>query len=60
MTNWSFHHSHIGHVVSKANQMLELIKRSFVYKDIDIVKRLFTALVRPHFEYANVVAHPLF
>jgi len=41
--------SHIGHVVSKANQVLGLIKRSFVFKDIDIVKKLFTALFSPAF-----------
>jgi len=54
--------SHISHVVSKANQVLRLpvTKRFCVYKDIDIVKRLFTALVRPCSEYANVVAHPRF
>ena len=52
--------SHIGHVVSKANQVLGLIKRYFVYRNIDIVKRLFTTLVRPHLKYANVVAHPRF
>ena len=40
--------NHIGHVVAKSNQILSLIKRSFVYKDTEIIKRLFTALVRPH------------
>jgi len=37
--------SHIGHVVAKSNQILGLIKRSFVYKNIDVIKQLFTALV---------------
>jgi len=40
--------SHIGHAVADSNQILGLIKRSFVYRDTDIIKRLFTALVRPH------------
>jgi len=29
-----------------------------LYKDIDIIKKLFTALVRPHLEYANTVWCP--
>ena len=52
--------SHIGHAVAKSNQILGLIKRSFVYRDTEIIKRLFTALVRPHLEYANAVWHPRF
>jgi len=52
--------THIGHAVAKGNQVLGLIKRSFVHRDSDIIKRLFTALVRPHLEYANAVCHPRF
>ena len=52
--------SHVGHVVAKSNQILGLIKRSFQYKEADMVKKLFTALVHPHLEYANVVWHPRF
>jgi len=37
--------SHIGHAVAKSNQILGLIKRCFVYRDTEIIKRLFTALV---------------
>jgi len=40
--------SHLGHVVARSNQILGLIKRTFVYKDTDVIKKLFTALVRPH------------
>ena len=52
--------SHVGHVVAKSNQILGLIKRSFVYRDTEVIKRLFTALVRPHLEYANTVWYPRF
>jgi len=45
-------------MVTKSNQILGLIKRSFIYKDIDDIKKLFTALVRPHLEYANTACHP--
>jgi len=49
---------HVGHIVAKGGQLLGLIKRSFVHRDADVVKTLYTALVRPHLEYANVVWHP--
>ena len=45
---------HMGHIVAKGSQLLRLIKRSFVYRDVDVIKTLYTALVRPHLEYANV------
>jgi len=51
---------HIGHAVAKGNQILGLIKRSFVYKDSEVIKRLFIAHVRPHLEYVNVVFLPRF
>jgi len=41
---------HISHAVAKSNQMLGLIKRSFVHKDNQSMKLLYTALVRPHLE----------
>ena len=46
--------------MAKSNQILGLIKRSFVYRDSETIKRLFIALVRPHLEYANSVWHPRF
>ena len=36
---------HIGHAVAKGNQILGLIQRSFVYKDSEVIKRLFIAHV---------------
>ena len=49
---------HVSHIVAKGSQLLGLIKRSFVHTDVDVIKTLYTALVRPHLEYANVVWHP--
>jgi len=49
---------HVAHAVSKANQILGLIRRTFSYLDMPLVKQLYTAMVRPHLEYANVVWHP--
>ena len=50
--------SHVMHAANKANQLLGLIRRTFTYLDGPLVKQLYTAIVRPHLEYANVVWHP--
>ena len=44
--------------INKANSMMGLICRSFIYMDEDMFKKLFKAIVRPHLEYANSVWHP--
>ena len=49
---------HIHRVVKKANQMLGLIKRSFLFMNKDIFLKLFKSFVRPHIEYANVIWSP--
>ena len=51
-------HSHMQTKISKANSIMGLIRRSFQYLDKDMFKMLFTALVRPHVEYANAVWAP--
>ena len=38
--------------------MLGQIRRSFQYLDVETMRQLFTSLVRPHLEYANVVWAP--
>jgi hypothetical protein len=50
--------NHIAHIVQRANQTLGLIRRTFTYMDCRLMKQLFTSLVRPQLEYANVVWHP--
>jgi len=50
--------THVAKAVSKANQILGLIRRSFTHIDCQLMKLLFTALVRPHLEYGNVIWHP--
>jgi len=49
---------HVNHAVNKANQLLGLIRRGFTYMDCELMKQLFTSIVRPHLEYANIVWHP--
>ena len=46
--------THVAKSVNKANQVLGLIRRSFTYLDCPLMRLLFTALVRPHLEYANM------
>lgn len=38
---------------NKANKILGLVRRSYEYLDRDSMRLLFTALVRPHLEFAN-------
>lgn len=51
---------HVESQVNKANKILGLIRRSFTHLDKDSMRRLFTALVRPHLEFSNVVWAPRF
>ena len=46
---------HISAKVKKANSLVGLIRRSFVYLDKVMFKQLFTSLVRPHLEYEAAV-----
>jgi len=49
---------HIQSKVSKANQIVGLIRRSFINLTESIFVFLFKSLVRPHLEYANSVWNP--
>ena len=51
-------HKHIANAVNKASRMLGLIRKTFTLLDETTVPRLFTAMVRPHLEYGNVIWHP--
>ena len=51
---------HVAYAAKKAHQILGLIRRSFIFLDISLVKQLYTVMVRPHLEYGNVVWHPQF
>ena len=48
----------VATVSNKANRALGLVKKTFKYKNQDIIKRLYVSLVRPHLEYAVQVWHP--
>ena len=51
---------HIQACTSKANQMIGVIRRTFINIDKDIFTKLYKAIVRPHLEYGNLAWHPLF
>lgn len=49
---------HLAEKINKANSILGVIRRTFIYLDPTILKALYTALVRPHLEYANQIWCP--
>ena len=49
---------HMASKIKKANQIVGLIRRSFTYLDAKSFVKLYTALVRPHLEYAQCVWSP--
>ena len=52
--NLSFE-QHIAEKIKKANSIMGVIRRTMEHLDCNNFKLLFTALVRPHLEYANSV-----
>ena len=46
---------HINSKVTKANQILGIIFRTFTYMDKEMFLNLFKSLTKPHLEYATVV-----
>ena len=51
---------HVDTQVKKANRLVGLIRRSFTYLDIETMRQLFVAIVRPHLEFGNVAWSPRF
>ena len=49
---------HIQTSITKANQILGIIKRSFEFMDKNVIILLYKSMVRPHLEYANAVWAP--
>ena len=49
---------HIAEKVNKANQIMGLIRRTFVFLDKHNFNLLYKSLVRPHIEYGNTVWSP--
>ena len=53
-------HQHVSIVVSRAYQILGIVKRTFVHLNIRTLPLLFKTLVRPHLEYGNYLWHQKF
>ena len=52
--------THISEVITKGNQRIGLIRRSFTFMNKQIFLTLYKALVRPLLEYCNTIWHPLY
>lgn len=50
---------HINTIVNKANSLVGLIKRNFVYMDCEQFLSLYKALIRPHLDYGNCIYYPI-
>jgi ribonuclease P/MRP protein subunit RPP40 len=49
---------HVKYCANKANKILGMLTRTFEYRDLDIIKSLYTTFVRPHLEFAVAVWNP--
>ena len=55
----SIFNKHVEQAVNKANRLLGLIRRADTYTDGNTLVKLFTSLIRPILEYANVAWSPI-
>ena len=53
-------HIHTAFAVKKANQMLGVIKRTYVTRDAVTIPTLYKSMVRPHLEYGNAIWGPCY
>ena len=50
--------THIETIAAKANRILGMLVKTFANRDVDIWKKLYVSLVRPHLEFASTVWSP--
>ena len=48
------YHVHSTSATKKANQVLGIIKKSYVTRDANTIATLYKSMVRPHLEYGNI------
>ena len=53
-------HVHAASATKKANQMLGVIKRTYVTRDANTISTLYKSMVRPHLEYGNAIWGPCY
>ncbi len=51
-------HNHTSAAVNKSNQILAIIKKSFMHLHMITVPLLYKSMVRPHLEYENLIWGP--
>ena len=51
---------HIGLIVKKVNRLIALVRKTFKYMDCHLFRLIYTALIRPHFDYADCIWSPHF
>ena len=49
---------HVMYCANKANKILGMLSRTFEYRDLELIKSLYTTFVRPHLEFAVAVWSP--
>ena len=49
---------HIYEITHKANKILGILKRTFLFLNKKTFLLLYKSLIRPHLEYANVIWYP--
>ena len=53
-------HVHAVAAAKKANQMLGIIKRTYITRDAETIATLYKSMVRPHLEYGNAIWGPCY
>ncbi len=51
-------HNHTSAAINKSNQILAIVKKSFMHLDMVTVPLLYMSIVRPHQEYGNLIWGP--
>ena len=54
------YHVHTTSATKKANQVLGIIKKSYVTRDANTIPTLYKSMVRPHLEYGNTIWGPFY
>ncbi len=51
-------HNHASAAVNKSNQILAIVKKSFMHLDMVTVQLLYRSIILPHLEYGNLIWGP--
>ncbi len=51
-------HKHTSAAVNKSNQILAIVKKSFMHQDMVTVPLLYKSILHPHLEYGNLIWGP--